>query len=186
MEMQARTTLLVEEELLGQREKLLAFLRKKVSDPIVAEDILQESLLKAVQAAPDLKDEDKLVPWFYRILNNAVIDHYRKKGTEGKYMDQYALEADTRVEPEDEAMICACFRELIPTLKPEYAELIEAMELGDEDSEVMAEHLGITRNNLKVRRYRARQQLRERVEEACHACCTGGEGYMDCTCSTGW
>ncbi len=183
--MQAETTPLVEEKLLGQREKLLAFLRKKVSDPAIAEDILQESLLKAVQAAPDLKDEDKLVPWFYRILNNAVIDHYRKKDTEGKYMDQYALEADMRVEPEDEAMICACFRQLIPTLKPEYAELIETMELGDEGSKVMAEHLGITRNNLKVRRYRARQQLRHRLEETCQACAAGADGCLDCTCSTG-
>ncbi len=81
----------------------------------------------------------KLVPWFYRILNNAVIDHYRKKGTERKYMDQYGAEVDTRVEPEDEATICACFRKLIPTLKPEYVELIETMELDDEDSEAMAE-----------------------------------------------
>lgn len=47
----------------------------------------------------------------------------------------------------------------------------------------MAEHLGITRNNLKVRRYRARQQLRERLEETCQACAE--QGCLDCTCSTG-
>lgn len=180
--MQAETAHLIEKKLLTQREKLLAFLRKKVSDPVLAEDILQESLLKAVQAAPDLRDEDKLVPWFYRVLNNAVIDYYRKKGTEGKYMDQYALEADTRIEPEDKDMICACFHEVIPTLKPEYAELIEKMELRDGDSEDVAEELGITRNNLKIRRYRARQQLRDRLEETCQACAEGVEGCMDCSC----
>jgi hypothetical protein len=39
-----------------------------VADPDLAEDILHDSLLKALQGAPDLRDQDRLVPWFYRIL----------------------------------------------------------------------------------------------------------------------
>jgi RNA polymerase sigma-70 factor (ECF subfamily) len=86
-------------------------------------------------------------------------------------------------EPEDETTLCACFRELIPTLKPEYAELIEKMELADGDPAQVAEQLGINRNNLKVRCHRARQALRERLEETCRVCAK--HGCLDCTCQRG-
>jgi DNA-directed RNA polymerase specialized sigma24 family protein len=38
----------------------------------LAEDVLQTSLLKALRAAPDLRDEKKLLPWFYQILNRSI------------------------------------------------------------------------------------------------------------------
>ena len=174
------TTDALESHLADNRERLLAFIRSKVSDPTMAEDILQGSLLKAIEAAPDLKDEDKFVSWFYQIVRNAITDHYRRAATASKYQEKYVLEAETEVTPEDEAVICSCFRELLPTLKDEYRELVEAMELGNENTKEMAEHLGITRNNLKVRRYRARQQLKDRLEETCRTCAE--HGCLDCTC----
>lgn len=143
-------------QLLDHRGKLLEYVRKKISDPDLAEDILQDSLLKALRAVPELRDEEKLLPWFYRILNNAVTDVYRRKHLETKYRATVIANEEPSLEPEDEAILCACFRELLPTLKPEYAELIEKMELSDADPAQVAEQLGIDRNNLKVRRHRAR------------------------------
>lgn len=151
-----------------------------MSDPDLAEDILQNSLLKSLRAAPDLRDEEKSIPWLYRIVRNAITDTYRRKRREVKYLEQYAGEVDDRHDPEGEQALCACFRELIPTLKPEYSELIERVELADGDPEQVAEQLGITRNNLKVRRHRARQQLRERLKETCRTC--ADHGCIDCTC----
>ncbi len=78
-------------------------------------------------------------------------------------------------------MICECFEDLLPTLKAEYAELIEAMDLGGATTEEMTARLDITPNNLKVRHHRARQQLRERLEETCRTCAEHG-GCVDCTC----
>ncbi|MGH7454922.1 MAG: sigma factor, partial [bacterium] len=76
---------------------------------------MQESLLKALRAEPDLRDEDKLLPWFYRILNNAITDVYRHKHVEAKYHATSIANEEPAIEPEDEAVLCACFRELIPT-----------------------------------------------------------------------
>jgi len=169
-------------KLLDHREKLLGFVRGRISDPALAEDILQDSLLKALRAAPELRDEEKLVPWFYRILNNAVIDYYRRRATASKYQTAYTGETEPAIEPEDEAALCACFRELIPTLKPEYAGLIEELELSGNDPAQAARRLGLSRNNLKVRRHRARQALRQRLEETCRLCAK--HGCLDCTCNT--
>ena len=44
----------------------------------------------------------------------------------------------------------------------------------------LADRLGITKNNLKVRRHRAHRQLRERVEQTCRSC--AAHGCVDCTC----
>jgi RNA polymerase sigma factor (sigma-70 family) len=168
--------------LLVERSKLLAYVRSKISDPELAEDVLQESLLKALRAAPDLQDEEKLAPWFYRILNNAIIDTYRRQGVESKSLTKYAQIQEWVMEPEDVTTLCACFRELLPTLRPEYAQLIEVLELNDGDPAQVADQLQITRNNLKVRRHRARQALRQRLEETCRMCAQ--HGCLDCTCRT--
>jgi len=168
--------------LLNHREKLLAYVRSKISDPQLAEDVLQESLLKALRSAPALRDDEKFVPWFYRILNNAITDAYRRRQVAAKHLETPTPihEEIAASEPEDETRLCACFRELIPTLKPEYAELIDKMELANGDPALVAQQLGINRNNLKVRRHRARQALRERLEETCRVCAK--HGCLDCTC----
>ena len=88
----------IEEVLLRHRGKLLGFIQKRISDPDLAEDVLQDGLLKALRSADELRDEERLPPWFYRILNNAIIDTYRKKNVETRYLESYAREADLEVE----------------------------------------------------------------------------------------
>lgn len=78
------------EQLIQSSGKLLAHVRSKVSDPVLAEDLLQESLLKALRSAPTLRDEEKLLPWFYTILNNAITDLYRRQQVETRSLQQIA------------------------------------------------------------------------------------------------
>ena len=93
----------------------------------------------------------------YLILRHAIVDAYRRRGVERGRVEALDPNHDAEDVPvEDERELCECFRALMPTLKPEYAELLELVELGDEQPEDAARRLGITRNNLKVRRHRAR------------------------------
>lgn len=170
----------VEEVLLRNRNQLLGFIRRKVNDPDLAEDVLQEGLLRAMHSAGSLREEEKLVPWFYRILNNAIIDTYRRRDVESKYLEAYARNEEFELSPEDEAAICGCFRAILPSLKSDYGEVIEALELSNGDPKQVAEKMNITRENLKVKRHRARQALRQRLEESCRTCAT--HGCLDCTC----
>jgi len=165
------------------RSKYLAFVRKRVSDPDLAEDILQDALLRAVQAASDVADENRLSAWFYRVLRNAIIDACRRRDVASRRvtsLERLELDLPARIPEDDELEPCECFRSLLPTLNADYAQLIERFELGDESPEVVAEELGITRNNLKVRRHRARRALRVRLEETCRLC--ADHGCLDCTC----
>lgn len=113
----------IEHRLLIARDQFLGYTRKRVSDPDLAEDILQESLLRAIRAAPELRDEERVIPWFYRVLQHAIVDTYRRRGVE----QAHVVGADVpeiAAEPEDDSELCACFEGLVPTLKGEYADLI--------------------------------------------------------------
>lgn len=169
------------EELLASRQGFLDFVSHRVGDPELAEDILQEALLRAIQSADELRDDTRLIPWFYQILRNAITDNYRRRGIERRHVQPLHPAFDREdLSPEDEGQLCECFRTLIPTLKPEYAELLERVELRRERPEAVADSLGITANNLKVRRYRARQALHGRLEEVCRTC--ADHACLDCTC----
>ncbi len=169
--------------LLEQRERLLSYIRTRVAEPEVAEDILQDSLLKSLRSAPEFDADERLVAWFYRVLNNAIIDYYRHRATIARHRDTGVAEAAAAAEPTpaDVAALCECFRGLLPLLKPEYAELIEKLELAKQEPASVADELGIQQNNLKVRRHRARQALRQKLEETCRTCAK--HGCLDCTCS---
>lgn len=172
----------LEDHLLREREALLAFVRARLDDPALAEDVLHDALLRAVRAAPDLRDDEKMTSWLYQVVRNAVTDTYRRRATAARHRDAYEAEvrADADViTPDDVARACACLLTLVPALKPEYAEVVEA-DLAGADADALADRLGITKNNLKVRRHRAHRQLRDRIDQTCRSC--AAHGCVDCTC----
>ena len=168
--------------LLDHLDALREFVRQRIDEPELAADVLQESLLKALRASGDLREEDRLLPWFYRILRNGIVDAYRNRGLDDDYLEKHGAEmTDAALEdPGVSTKVCACLHALVPALKPEYAELIRELDLGEATPAELAERLGITRNNLKVRHHRAREQLRKRLEESCRVCAV--HGCLDCTC----
>ncbi len=169
-------------ELIPHLEAFRGFVRGRVGDGSVADDIVQESLLRAVRAAPELRDEDALLPWFYRILRNAVTDHYRRRDLAGRAMERAAAGVEASFTPEDERVACGCLANLVDELKPEYAELIREMDLGGASLATMSERIGASKANLKMRHHRARKRLRTLLERTCRTC--AAHGCLDCTCKT--
>jgi RNA polymerase sigma factor (sigma-70 family) len=166
------------EQLSTSREHFLNFVKSRVPSDIAAEDVLQTSLMKAVEHFNSLKDDDHLIPWFYQILRNTIADAYRRRSV----VHEIELPAgfDVAEEQSVERRLCECFAELLPTLKVDYAELIESLDLRNEEASHAAQRLGITPNNLKVRHHRARQALKRGLEETCRVCAE--HHCMDCTC----
>src|SRR5215212_10219125 len=56
---------------------LRGFIRKRIADPQAADDVAQEVLLRLHRSLGDLRAEDRLDAFAYRIARNAIIDHYR-------------------------------------------------------------------------------------------------------------
>lgn len=156
-----------------------SFARKRLHDDDLAADAVQEALLRALKAAPRLSHGEKLLAWFYRILRNVLIDLYRHQHREADKLTGFEQERNA-ADREVETAACACLQGVLPALPPEYAEVIQRIDLQDEEPRSVAEELGVSGNLLKVRLHRARRQLRSRLEQTCRACAT--HGCLDCTC----
>lgn len=61
-----------------------SFLRRRIGDEALAEDLLQHSFVRAVEHQHALRNDDSVVAWFYRVLRNTVIDYYRLHGAESR------------------------------------------------------------------------------------------------------
>ena len=169
----------------GHRE-FLAFLERRVESRAVAEDILQAAFTRGLERGGDVKDE-KVVAWFYRVLRNAVIDHYRQRSTTARAMEAWGREFPDVQEPEAELRqeICRCVSGLLETLKPEYREALRIVDLEEGKLKDLAQQSGITAENAAVRVHRARAALRRRIEQACGTCSV--HGCLDCSCeASGW
>jgi len=170
----------IEEQLLTELETFTAFARSRVGDPHLAADVVQESLLKAVKSSDQLREDESVKAWFYRILRRTIIDLYRRRATSQAALDRLENELNVPPDAVEERAACACVESLIPTLKPEYADVIRRLDLNGETVDVVAAALDLNANNLRVRHHRARQQLRERLEQTCRMCAK--HGCLDCTC----
>jgi len=171
--------------LVSSHRRFLAFVQKRVDSRDVAEEIVQAAFAQAIEKSGDVRDHDASVAWFFRLLRNAVVDHYRRRAARDRALEAVAAEAVSSFAPDDEAHreLCACFEELLPTLKPEYASMVRAVDLEGRPVVEVAEALGISANNAGVRLHRARKALRRRLEQACSTCAE--HGCLDCTCGAG-
>jgi RNA polymerase sigma factor (sigma-70 family) len=170
--------------LLENHRAFLRYLERRVGDRALAEDILQDAFAKVI-ARPDQAPADEgVVPWFYRTLRNAAIDRLRRVGTAHRAVEAFAREIETQTapEPEMEAEICACVSRLAGTLKPEYAEALQAIDVDGTPVKAFAEQHGLTASNAGVRVFRAREALKKRLVESCGTCAE--HGCVDCTCQS--
>jgi len=170
--------------LLANHRRFLSFLEARVGNREDAEEILQNAFVRSIQRADSIRDSESAIAWFYRLLRNAVVDHYRSRASGSRSLEAFAQQlskADERAEPETERVICECVKELVPVLKPEYAELITQVDLQGADVTSVADSLGINPGNARVRLHRARTALRHEVERTCRTCAT--HGCIDCTCT---
>jgi RNA polymerase sigma factor (sigma-70 family) len=170
-------------QLVSNHRQFLKFLEARVSSKAVAEELLQNAFVRAVEKGSSIEASESAVAWFYRLLRNALIDHYRRGATEVRAVEAHARETDEGFELELKDAVCACMKSLLPTLKPEYAEMIRRVDLEDAPLSEVASDLAITQNNATVRLHRlhrARQALKLRLERSCGTCAS--HGCLDCTC----
>lgn len=167
--------------LVDNHRHFLAFLERRVGSRAVAEELLQSAFARSLEKGGELRDEERAVAWFYRLLRNALVDHYRKQAAEGRALEREAREAtEVGPDPELKQAVCACVGELLPTLKPEYSELLRQVELEERSVPEAAAAVGITANNAGVRLHRARQALKRQLEKSCGTCAS--HGCLDCSC----
>lgn len=169
------------ETLLASRPRFLAHVRRQIRDEALAEDVLQDALARAYERIGELRTEEALNGWFYRLLDNAVLDHHRRSSTRTRALESLALEPEgEKASPDDTPRKCKCVTKLAADLKPEYSRALQRLEIDEIGVKEFAEEEDVSRGNAAVRAFRARETLRSRVVATCGAC--AANGCQDCSC----
>lgn len=170
------------ERLLARRDEFLRFLEKRVESRAVAEDILQSAFVRGMEKASTLRDEESVVAWFYRVLRNAVIDHYRSRESATRLFEEWPEGLDVPGQPVEfvKNEICQCVNHVLAELKPEYRDALRTVDIEEHPVTKFAKQSGISSNNANVRVHRAREALRKQVRAVCGSCAE--HRCLDCTC----
>ncbi len=166
------------------RRDILAYLVRRLGSPEAAADVLQAFALRALQRSSDLCDVQRVRGWLSRVLATTIAD-YQRTAMRTMWREIAMDEVDQNsgafaVTQDDDAAVCNCLHKILPTLKPEYAEIVWRADLLGEPRDRIAATLGMTANNVTVRLHRGRQALRKRLEETCLTC--PEHGFLDCRC----
>lgn len=136
-----------------------------------AEEVAQDSFIKAYKYLGDFKGSSKFSTWLYTIVNNTAISFLRKKKVEIHSLDNEKVfeVADSKESGMGANMIeqkskMAMVNEAIAMLNPDDAQIITLFYKAEQSLEETAQILGIEINAAKVRLYRARTRLKEKME----------------------
>ncbi len=136
-----------------------------------AEEVAQDSFIKAYKYLADFKGASKFSTWLYTIVNNTAISFLRKKKVEIHSLDNEKVfeVADSKESGMGANMIeqkskMAMVNEAIAMLNPDDAQIITLFYKAEQSLEETAQILGIEINAAKVRLYRARTRLKEKME----------------------
>ena len=157
--------------------KVRKFILAIVKDPWTADDLIQETFLKVQQNLGTLKDPSKLSPWIYRIAYNLCQDHFRQGKAEQK-RENTGLEQteslaegfiqDVLIQKElEQREMGRCVQDQIDLLPEPLRAVLVLFDIMECSHQEIADILGITVANVKVRLHRAREKLKPILEEKC-------------------
>ncbi len=164
--------------LLGDhRDAIFRFLLGMARDPAEAEDLTQETLLRAHDKLASLEDETRLVPWLYRIAGNIARDRFRQASwrhrpepleTEGSEEALPIVDAGPRLDKVmEQREMSDCVRSYLEDLSDAYRTVILLHDVQGLTNPEIAELLGVSVGAVKIRLHRARGKLRQALGEGC-------------------
>ncbi len=152
----------------------------RVRNKAVAEDLVQETLLSAIQASDRYQGQSSEKTWLIGILKYKVIDHFRKLNREAHLFEPEAADEVTAEyfneqgawranlgtwsAPEQslkQQHFWSVLEQCIQGLPERLATLFALREIDGMETDEIRESLGISRNNLWVMLSRARMKMRD-------------------------
>ena len=135
---------------------------RHTKDKELAEDIVQDVFLKVHSRVGQLKESDKLAGWIFQIARNTITDHFRNKT---KTINPADIDWEAEKKPLNDC-VAGCLQDMMNTLPEKYRSALELTELKNLSQIELAKELNISYSGAKSRVQRARQVLKEKMDEA--------------------
>jgi len=146
-------------------KELLGFLKSRVNDVSLAEDILQDVFVKIHKNIHSITEEEKFTSWVYQITRNTLIDYYRKKKIKNIDFDFDSL-SSPEIE-EEEIQFTKCLKPFIQQLPEKYQEVLKQTSFGEISQKEFAKATDMSYSTVKSRVQRGKDKLKRLFVDCC-------------------
>jgi RNA polymerase sigma-70 factor (ECF subfamily) len=144
------------------RPDLLRFAYWLGRDRQLAEDVVQEALLRAWKSLDSLTDESKAKSWLLTIVRREFARSFERKRLEVSDLDALvAAEADVLAAEDDDDLVQ--MREALFRLEDDYREPLVLQVMMGYTTQEIADAMGMQRGAVLTRLFRARARLRREL-----------------------
>lgn len=167
--------------------RIFRYILSMVHDPVDAEDLTQETFLRAQSQKEFLRDPKAQIAWVYRIATNVCLDWFRQNSRlasklaeidpdEVEIVDEHQPSLQKVIE---QAEMSECVQSYLTRLADHYRSVILLHDVHGLTAPEIAEFLDESLANVKIRLHRARQKLRAALELGCAFSCDD-RGVLQC------
>ena len=130
----------------------------------LAKDLVQETYLRAWKALDKLQDTKAAKSWLITILRREYARTFERKVPKFTDFDKVVVPEDTELEPDDRTEI-RLLRQSIMTLDPKYREPLMLQVVMGHSCQEIAQLLGISKSAVMTQLFRAREQLKVKLQK---------------------
>jgi len=162
------------------RDRIRRYIRRQVRDASEADDLLQETFLRAHWQLHTVTNLAALPAWLYRVATNVCYDRFRqasyrhaRQGTsieadnDGAEVPQEDADAPRLDLALEQTEMSTCVQEYIEQLSDDYRMVILLHDVHGMTNPQMAQALGCSLATIKIRLHRARAKLKKALSAAC-------------------
>ncbi len=148
-------------------DRIRRYILGMVRDAGEAEDLTQETFLRAHSRLDTLRDPNAARGWLYRVATNACLDHLRRRVPEVPMDGERASAAPSAQEMTERKETSACVQRCLDFLSDRYRAVLLLHEIHGLTAPEIAELLGVETGAVKIRLHRARRKLQQLMEYGC-------------------
>jgi RNA polymerase sigma factor (sigma-70 family) len=170
-----------EQTFLKEKDRLLSFIRNRVSNVEEAEDILQDVFFQFVAGYETIESLDRVTSWLFSVARNKIIDRYRRESSRPRRTDfawQTGVDEDTPITlqeilpdlgntPEDlylKEVMWDAIMDALDELPAEQREIFILNEMEERSFREISEETGVSINTLLSRKRYAILALRKKLQ----------------------
>jgi RNA polymerase sigma-70 factor, ECF subfamily len=158
------------------QDRVFRYVYSRVDSYDEAYDAAQDVFIQVMESLAGFRGESKFSTWLYSVTANYCKNYRRKRLraktvsiTMGSGADEYEMPIpDTRERTEDKVLLdemLDAVREEMKNLPEDYSEILHLRDVEGMPYEEIAEVVGITLSNVKVRIHRGREMLKKKMEK---------------------
>jgi RNA polymerase sigma-70 factor (ECF subfamily) len=159
----------------GDYQRIFRYIMSMVRNTAEAEDLTQETFLRAYRGRNSLRDEGARTAWLYRIATNVCLDRLRQYARHAPMESETDLDQVDVAEPDTPSLqqvierdeMSACVQSYLNRLSDSYRAVILLHDMHELTSPEIAQLLGESLSAVKIRLHRARRKLATALEAGC-------------------